>query len=205
MKLVKVSQSFYELIKKNHVEEEIMFNEQGRPCVLLVDLEYKGSFRKFVIPLRSNISPRTPRGQYFSLPPNRNTRAGYHHGVHYIKLFPIENKYVDRYRVGGSFFETIIRILTRNEAEIVSACRQYLRKCEEGNKHSMTPDIDGIIRVLESSEVDEELPALETSNSQRIMLSIKKYNSNNIKQPVCFRTDTYSEKLKKIKLRNRLR
>lgn len=79
MKLVKVNQSFYELIKKNHVEE-IMFNEQGRPCVLPVDLEYKGSIRKFVIPLRSNICPRTPRGQYFSLPPNRNTRAGYHLG-----------------------------------------------------------------------------------------------------------------------------
>lgn len=41
MRLVKVKQSFYNLIKKNHVDEEILFNECGRPCVLIMDLEYK--------------------------------------------------------------------------------------------------------------------------------------------------------------------
>ena len=56
MRLVKVKQSFYELIKKNHVDEEILFNECGRPCVLIMDLEYKGLLRKFVVPLRSNIT-----------------------------------------------------------------------------------------------------------------------------------------------------
>lgn len=42
MRLVKVKQSFYELIKKNHVDEEIVFNECGSPCILIMDLEYKG-------------------------------------------------------------------------------------------------------------------------------------------------------------------
>ena len=51
MRLVKVKQSFYNLIKKNHVDVEILFNECGRPCVLIMDLEYKGLLRKFVVPL----------------------------------------------------------------------------------------------------------------------------------------------------------
>lgn len=67
MRLVKVKQSFYELIKKNHVDEEIVFNECGSPCVLIMDLEYKGLLRKFVVPLRSNISTKTPHNQYFPL------------------------------------------------------------------------------------------------------------------------------------------
>ncbi|MCM1090005.1 MAG: hypothetical protein NC092_00395 [Butyrivibrio sp.] len=150
MKLVKVKQSFYDLIMENHVDDEIMFNEFGRPCVLIVDLEYKDVFRKFVVPLRSNISSKTPRKQYFPLPPNRNTRDGNHHGIHYIKLFPMENEYVDRYRINGKFYETIVKILSENESEIISECQKYLKECEMGNKHIMTPNIDGIISVLES-------------------------------------------------------
>lgn len=152
MKLVKVKQSFYDLITEKHVENEIMFNESGRPCVLILNLEYKGDFRKFVVPLRSNISSKTPRKQYFPLPPNSNTRDGNHHGVHYIKIFPIENRYIDRYRISGKFYENIIRILSRNEAKIIHDCQKYLRECEEGRKHSMTPDIDGIIDVLTNSQ-----------------------------------------------------
>lgn len=150
MKLVKVKQSFYDLIRENHADEEIVFNECGRPCVLIVDLEYRGLLRKFVVPLRSNISSITPRNQYFPLPPNRNTRDGNHHGVHYIKLFPIENRYIDRYRVNGEFYEMIVTILSKNESKIVSDCQNYLKECETGNKHFMTPNIDGIISVLEN-------------------------------------------------------
>ena len=151
MKLVKVKQSFYDLIRKNHVDEEIMFNEFGRPCVLILDLEYKGLLRKFVVPLRSNISIRTPSSQYFPLPPTGNTKDGNHHGIHYIKIFPIETKYIDRYRIDGEFYKMIITILSKNESKIVSDCQNYLKKCEIGNKHFMTPDIDGIIKVLENT------------------------------------------------------
>lgn len=51
MRLVKVKQSFYDLIRENHVDEEILFNECGRPCILI-------------------ISNKTPHSQYFPLPPN---------------------------------------------------------------------------------------------------------------------------------------
>lgn len=152
MKLVKVNQEFYNLISRNHLDKEILFNEQGRPCVLLIDLEYRGKLRKFVIPMRSNISAKTPSKQYFALPPNSNTRKGCRHGVHYIKLFPIETKYIEKYRINGNFYDTIINILNNKEKQIISAIQEYLKQCESGNRHQMTPDIDGILRVLENPE-----------------------------------------------------
>ena len=71
MKLVKVNQKFYDLCKQYGVADELMENEAGRPGVLLVQLTYKGINRNFVVPLRSNISGKTPKEQYLSLPPNK--------------------------------------------------------------------------------------------------------------------------------------
>lgn len=39
--LVKVKSSFYQLCKQYGVDNELLFNENGRPCVLLVKLRYK--------------------------------------------------------------------------------------------------------------------------------------------------------------------
>ena len=61
MKLVKVNQKFYDLCKQYGVADELMENEAGRPGVLLVQLTYKGINRNFVVPLRSNISGKTPK------------------------------------------------------------------------------------------------------------------------------------------------
>lgn len=35
-----------------------------------------------------------------------------------------------------------------NEADIVKACQNYLQQIELGDKHPMTPDIDGILSWL---------------------------------------------------------
>lgn len=149
MQLVKVSPSFYADCKSNGTEEELLFNEQGRPCVLLLRLKYKGNYRMFVVPLRSNISKTAPKNQYFALPPNKDTKPGNHHGVHYIKLFPVSKEYVQRYEIDGNkFLLQVSSILNSNEKTIVDACQRYLEECEKGNKHPMTPDIDGILKWL---------------------------------------------------------
>jgi hypothetical protein len=72
MKLVKVNNEFYKKCMNKGTTEELMFNEQGRPCVLIVRLKYKNKKREFIVPLRSNISASAPEWQYFSLPPNNN-------------------------------------------------------------------------------------------------------------------------------------
>ena len=94
MQLVKGGNQFYQECKIRGTDQELLFNKGGRPCVLIMRLKYKGENHQFVVPLRSNIPSNVTKDQYFSLPPNSTTKAGNRHGVHYIKLFPIDNKYL---------------------------------------------------------------------------------------------------------------
>lgn len=149
MKLVKVKNIFYQDCLLHLTADELMYNECGRPCVLILHLNYQGMRRKFVVPLRSNISGSTPKWQYFSLPPNKDTKSGYSHGIHYIKLFPIKDKYIDSYLIDGDNYKLLIKgIIDKHEKEIVTACQNYLNHVAEGKKHPMTPDIDGILSWL---------------------------------------------------------
>lgn len=149
MKLVKVKQDFYNLCTKNKVANELMFNEFGRPCVLILKLTYKNNKMDFVVPLRSNISGYTPKQQYFPLPPNSKTKPGHRHGIHYIKLFPISKKYINNYLIDkDEYYLKLMQIIDKNEKKIISECQKYLDECSAGNKHTMTPNIDGIIDVL---------------------------------------------------------
>lgn len=155
MKLVKVSNEFFNICKKYNVAKELLYNEDGRPSVLIMKLKYKERYHKFIVPLRSNISPKTPKNQYMSLPPNSKTKPHHSHGIHYIKLFPIKDEYVQTYVVSSKFDLMIKKIISDNERNIIQACQNYLQKCEEGNKHYMTPDIDGIVGMLEDLKKDK--------------------------------------------------
>lgn len=150
MEIVKVKQSYYDLLKKNGLDKEILINKDGRPCVLVVRLRFRGKLCDFVVPIRSNISPTTPYSQYLSLPPNSQTRSRHHHGVHYIKLFPIDaSKYVDKFRYSADdHFEKVARVIMAHEKEIVDSCQCYLAQYESGSGCVYTPDIDGIVGLL---------------------------------------------------------
>lgn len=149
MELVKVNQRFYDKCISEHSERELLFNESGRPCVLLIRLKYKEQIHKFVVPIRSNISNKTPKTQYFSLPPNPTTRNGCSHGIHYIKIFPITDEYIDKYHIDkNSYLVGVRTIIAKHESEIVNECQKYLDRCSIGQKHNMTPDIDKILSWL---------------------------------------------------------
>ena len=47
-------------------------------------------------------------------------------------------------------------IIDNNESEIIQACQDYLFECENGNKHFMTPDIDGIIKMLDMLDENKD-------------------------------------------------
>lgn len=81
----------------------------------------------------SNISSRTPKGQYFSLPPNSKTKPHHSHGIHYIKLFPIEDRYVQSYLINEPFDILVKKIIDNNEFVIIQSCQNYLKKYESGN------------------------------------------------------------------------
>lgn len=127
MQLVKVGEQFYQECKKHGTDKELLF----------------------VVPLRSNIAANTPKNQYFALPPNPATKSGNRHGVHYIKLFPIDSKYIQKYRIeNNAYMQQVKSILDKNEKDIITACQNYLYECEQGKKNPMTPDIDGILSWL---------------------------------------------------------
>ncbi len=149
MKLVKVSSQFFSDCITHGTEKELMFNKDGRPCILIMNLKYKGEKHKFAVPLRSNLTTDIPKEQYFALPPNSATRSGNRRGVHYIKIFPIDNRYLQKYRIeNNTYLMQVKSILDKNEKQIISACQEYLIKYEEGSGHFMTPDIDGILSWL---------------------------------------------------------
>ena len=149
MQLVKVGDKFYQECKKQGTDQEMLFNKNGRPCVLVMKLKYKGKNQQFVVPLRSNISANVPKDQYLSLPPNSTTKTGNRHGVHYTKLFPMDSKYIQRYRIeNNAYMQRIKSILDKNESKIINACQDYLNEYEKGQGSSMTPDIDGILSWL---------------------------------------------------------
>lgn len=152
MNLVKVKNSFFELCKKNDADKnnQLLYNEAGRPCVLIMKLKYKGQKRDFIVPLKSNITPNTDKNTFFALPPNPRTKPGNFHGIYYIKLFPISKKFVQPYLYKGNDFLTrIVEIINNNDKIIIDACQNYLDEYAIGNCNFYTPDIDAIIDILD--------------------------------------------------------
>ena len=152
MKLVKVRGDFFYNCKSlgSDPDNQLLYNEAGRPCVLLIRLKYKGENRDFVVPMKSNIAANTDKKTFFALPPNKRTRPGNYHGIYYVKLFPIDRKYVQPYLIeGNTYMQNIQTIIDKpdNEREIVNACQNYLREYEMGNKNYYTPNIDLIIEL----------------------------------------------------------
>ena len=65
MQLVSVEKDFFIKCKMHGTDRELLYDKQGRPCVLIVDLVYKRQKHTFVVPLRSIMgrgkgSPMTP-------------------------------------------------------------------------------------------------------------------------------------------------
>lgn len=149
MRIVKISKHFYRICTEEKISKELMYNKLGRPCVLLLSLHYKGQQRKFVIPIRSNISPYTPKEQFFPLPPNPKTKPFHHHGIHYIKIFPITNEYVEPFYIENNNYLSVVQsVINKNEKEIIKNCQRYLSDYEQGKGSIFTPDIDAILSLL---------------------------------------------------------
>lgn len=148
MKLVSVDTALFDKYKN---DKEILIKSK-RPYVLVVRLKYKGRNCNFAVPIRSNIPAAAPKNQYFSLPPRPTTRPGNHHGLHYIKMFPISKQYLVRYRTEGNDFATLIQtIINKHTKEIVDACQTYLDLYAQGYHPRFSTDIDYLLSQLFST------------------------------------------------------
>lgn len=91
-----------------------------------------------------------PKDQYFPLPPRAATKPRHRHGIHYIKMFPIEKRFQRRFRTEGNpYYETIQRILDENSRKIVSDCQRYLDLYEKQGRPKYAVDIDRLIDLLD--------------------------------------------------------
>lgn len=81
-----------------HQKEVIQVSKDENYCpfLIILKLKYKGKKYKFALPLRSNIG-NAPKETYFPLPNRKSTRTNRKHGLHYIKMFPIDSKYSRKY------------------------------------------------------------------------------------------------------------
>lgn len=137
------------MCKTHCADEELLYNTNRRPYLLIIKLKYDGNQRQFALPFRSNIPSYVPKEQYFSLPPRPKTQPGNLHGLHYIKMFPIDNKFLEKFRIDNDpYYQMVLNIIDRNEKEIVDKCQAYLSEYEKGNRPKFAPNINKIIEVL---------------------------------------------------------
>lgn len=147
MKLVSINLSLFQL----YANDNEILTKDKRPYVLVLKLKYKNKTYDFAIPIRSNIPAAAPKNQYFALPPRPTTKPGNRHGLHYIKMFPVQKKYLVKYRTEGNQFATMIQqIIDKNSKQIITECQQYLTNYENGQKPAFSTNIDYLIAQLKT-------------------------------------------------------
>ena len=150
MKFVTVSQDYYELCLS---DGELLQKGANRPHVMVVNLKYKGKNVDFAVPPRSNIPPSAQKGTYFSLPPRKTTKPGHRHGLHYIKMFPIEKQYQQKFWTGISPEYILYQnIINKNQKKIVNDCQAYLNDYEAGKRYPFSVDIDKALQELDKAK-----------------------------------------------------
>lgn len=145
MKIVSISQEFFDLCG----DDRELMTKRNRPCIVVIKLRYRGRKRDFAVPLRSNIAPNVPKNQYFGLPPRPTTKPGHRHGIHYIKMFPVQKRFQRKFRTEGSrYYEKLQQTIDANAKKIVADCQAYLNDYEKNGKPRYAVDIDRILEIL---------------------------------------------------------
>ncbi|MBK1809131.1 hypothetical protein JHL18_00515 [Clostridium sp. YIM B02505] len=159
IKICSIMQSFYD---KFDDSVELEKNEK-RPCLIIIQLLYKGIKYDFAIPFRSNINGGAKRDEYFPLPPRKTTKKGKKHGLHYIKMFPISKQYIKKYYSENDENKNDITKIEKNLKQIVNEAQKYLEDYETGIRYNFCVDIDTIINEIYKEEVEtqQEVAATE--------------------------------------------
>lgn len=159
MKLKRIKEDYYQLLMSE--DPEVLHNKGGRPYVIIVKLVYRGKRQSFAVPLRSNISVSTPRYTFFSLPKRKSTKDYHVHGLHYIKLIPIDNHFLENVEMNGDY-ALYLEIIKRNEEKIRKEVQVILKQYEQGIKEKYSTNLDKLMEVYK-----EEKESLKRARKQR--------------------------------------
>lgn len=144
MRLVTIDEKYL----KGYSKDKEMLQKAKRPCALIVQMTYKGHRYDFAVPLRSNIAATVPKNQYFPLPPRNTTKDKRHHGLHYIKMFPVKRSWLLIYHTDEVYSALIKSIIDKNEKYIISECKEYLRRYECGEIPDYATNLDMLIEIM---------------------------------------------------------
>ena len=87
IEIVSIKKKFFQICD----DSELLHNDDlKRPYLIILKLKYRGKKIDFAIPFRSNIPSSAKEWEFYPLPPNSTTKETYHHGLHFIKMFPIK-------------------------------------------------------------------------------------------------------------------
>lgn len=147
IKIVTIHDKFFKLLSNSDPELLTVKEEMHRrPCLILIKMKYKNKTYHFALPLRSNISKRTPKNTYFPLPPRFTTKDGNHHGIHYSKAFPIDPKFFLPYSMNSDIYsELLLAIIEKNLKKIIDEFQNYLADYEQGIRPKFSINIDNAI------------------------------------------------------------
>lgn len=148
IEIVSIKKDFFELCS---FDNQLLHNkDEARPHLIVIRLKYKSKKVDFALPLRSNICKSTPHDEYFPLPPNNKTLKTNHHGIHFIKMFPIAKEYKQKlYNDNNLFFiGTVEPYIKKHFKEIVVHAQNYLNKYERGIKPNFSIDIEKIYNII---------------------------------------------------------
>ncbi|MEG0277447.1 MAG: hypothetical protein RR630_10500 [Coprobacillus sp.] len=146
--IVSLSKKVNEVLTHQNEMIQVVRDGRYRPFIILLRLNYKGKNYTFALPLRSNIG-KAPIETYFPLPNRKVTKDNRKHGLHYIKMIPIDSKFFSKYFIGNSVEERyLISYIEKHLDIIIKESQLYLKNYEKGKRYKYCIDIDDIIKVL---------------------------------------------------------
>ena len=159
IKLVSIKEDFTNLF---NYPTEIMTKEpdgNDRPFLLVLKLKYKNKIQPFAIPFRSNIQVnKNTQGLYFSLPPRPTTKPNHAHGLHYIKIFPVDIEYCNKFTFKETKYNLMLqKIIDKNINRIFNEAQEYLKNYENGSRPIYCTDIDKMINTLERNKLHKQI------------------------------------------------
>ena len=123
--------------------------KSGWPCALLLHLRFRGKRYDFAAPFRPNIPPNTPTNQFFLLLPRPATKPKHHHGIHYLKMFPINRQNRRRFRTKSNHYcEVLQQYVDDHAPAIVARAQRYLDSYELFGPEPFAVDSDKLIEIM---------------------------------------------------------
>lgn len=153
VKIVSLSEKFFDEHDLYNIDDEIMPNEtngHNRPYVIIIKLKYKGNKQDFAIPFRNNIAGHHDKATYFALPPRKETRKYHRHGLHFIKMLPIDKKYFLKYNypTNNASASLTIAYIQKNFKQLVQRAQDYIDSFSKGYRPPLCVDIDKIYNAI---------------------------------------------------------